>query len=336
MNVVKIAVVGVGGISQIFRIPTLKKMEEVNLVALCDVDETKVSVIANKFDIPKVYYDVQNMLKNENIDAVLICTPNNLHFPMALACLEKGIATLVEKPLALNISQTEKLVEKAKSKNVPLVVGMNNRFREDAIILKDFIEKDEIGTPFYIKAGWIKGWGRQPQQRWMSDIKIAGGGVIMDLGIQLVDLALWFLNKPKLKNIHTYSFHINTDQNIEDSALVVIETKNNITITIEISWGLHIEKDMHYFHIFGNNGAAFMNPPRINKEIHGNLVNVTPMLFHDKVELIKKTYENELGNFVSVIKGIEEPISPGEDAIYLMKILNVIYESARTGKPIDL
>ena len=336
MNKVNVAVVGIGGISQIFRIPFLKKMEDVNLIALCDIDEKKVSAIANKYNVPKVYYDIQNMIKNENIDAILICTPNIFHYPMVLASVESDIAVMVEKPLAINAVQTENLVEKAKSKKIPLIVAMNNRFRDDAVIVKEFIAKGEIGKPFYIKAGWLKAWGKSPQQKWTADIKIAGGGVIMDLGIQLIDLALWMLNNPKILNVHTYPFHIYLNKEVEDAALVVLQTNTKVTITIEISWSLHLEKDMQYFHIFGNHGAAFMNPPRLNKEIHGNLVNVTPMRFQDKADILKKTYENELRNFINVIKGVEKPISPGEDAIYVMKLMNAIYQSAKMKKSVEL
>ena len=90
MSTIKIALAGVGGISQIVRIPTLKKMEDVELVAICDLDEAKVSFIADKFDIPRAYFDIQNMLNREHLDGIFICTPNNFHYPMALASLEKA------------------------------------------------------------------------------------------------------------------------------------------------------------------------------------------------------------------------------------------------------
>ena len=109
---------------QIVRIPTLKKMEDVELVAICDVDEAKVSFIADKYDVPRVYFDFQNLLKKEELDGIFICTPNNFHYPMALASINKGIPTLVEKPVTLNSDQTQRLYENAKEKGS--AVGYRN------------------------------------------------------------------------------------------------------------------------------------------------------------------------------------------------------------------
>lgn len=335
MSKLKIALVGVGGISQIVRIPALKKMEDVELVAICDLDEAKVSFIADKYEIPRVYFDYQNLLKKEELDGVFICTPNNFHFPMALASIDKGIPTLVEKPIALNSDQTLRLYEKSKSKNTRLVVGMNYRFRDDAMILKEFMQKGEIGKPFYVKTGWLRHWSRPKLQNWLTDSKISGGGVLMDMGIQLIDLSLWLLGTPKIKNVRAYSYNLFMEGDVEDSALAIIETVNDEAITVEVSWRMHLEKDMNYAHVFGKEGSAFMNPLRLYKEMHGNLVNVTPVDFESNVDVFKKSFSNEMKNFINVLKGEEEPVTPIEDGVYLMKILDAIYTSAKNGQQID-
>ena len=332
----KIALVGVGGISQIVRIPTLKKNDDVELVALCDIDEAKVSFIADKYDVPHVYFDIQNLLKNEEIDGIFICTPNNLHYPMALASLEEGIATLVEKPVALNAIQAKKLEDKAAEKKATFVIGMNNRFREDAVILKEFLQKNELGNAFYVKTGWLKRWNRHPQLNWLSDVKISGGGVLMDLGIQLIDLALWLVDKPKVKNVRAYCYNIFTKSKAEDSALVVLETINNIAITVEVSWRLHLENDLIYTHVFGTEGGALLNPLRLNKEMHGNLVNVTPMQSNTNIDMFKKAFENEIQNFIDVIMGKAQPATPAADGVYIMKIIDAIYKSSKDGCQIEL
>ena len=336
MEKVKIALVGAGGISQVVRLPLLKNMEDVELVALCDLDDAKAGIIADKFEIDHVYYDIQNLLRREKLDGILICTPNNFHYPMSLATLERGVATLVEKPVALNAIQAKKIAKKAQEKNTPLVIGMNNRFRDDAMILKDFLEKNELGTPFYIKTGWLRNWNRQPHQGWLNDIKISGGGVIMDMGIQLIDLSLWLLGKPALKSVTTYKFNIFMQSKVEDSALIVIETSQHVVITVEIAWRLHLEKDMNYTHVFGKQGGAFMNPLRLYKELHGNLVNVTPIQKIDKKDLFMSAFEQEIRNFIDVIKGKSEPVTPAEDGVYIMTLIDAIYDSAKQGKQIVL
>ena len=335
MSKIRIALAGVGGMSQVVRIPILKKIEDVELVALCDLDEAKVSFVADKYDIPRVYFDIQYMLQREKLDGIFICTPNNLHYPMALASLEKGITTLVEKPLALNFERAERIEQKAKETKTQLVVGMNYRFRDDAIVLKEFMDNNEIGKPFYVKAGWLRQWSRPKLQTWLTDAKISGGGVLIDMGIQLIDLSLWLLNKPKVKNVNAYTYNLHQKENIEDAALAVIQTENDAVITVEVAWRMHMEKDMNYTHVFGREGGAYMNPLRLYKELHGKLVNVTPIDFESNVDVYKKSFENEISNFIGVVKGEEAPITPVEDGVYIMKVIDAIYKSAKLGKQID-
>ena len=243
MGNIKMALVGTGGISQIYRIPAIKKVSDIDLVALCDIDESKAGFIADKYQVPNIYYDIQTMLRKESLDGIIICTPNSFHYPMAFTCLENKIPTLVEKPLALNESQARRLVEKSVEKNTPLLVGMNNRFRDDVVLINDFLKDNEIGTPFYIKAGWLKKWNRIPQHQWTTDPKMAGGGVIIDLGLPLIDLALWLLEHPRVKSVRTFSYNMAYQKEVEDSALVVIETQEKVTITVEVSWCLHLESN---------------------------------------------------------------------------------------------
>jgi len=336
MEKVRVALVGVGGISQVVRIPAILKMEDVELAALCEIDEAKLGVVAEKFGINNVYFDMQNLLKSEKLDGIFICTPNNFHYPMALLALEYGIPVLVEKPMALNTEQASRLTEMSEETGVKLVVGMNNRFRDDAIILKDFLEKNELGKPFYVKCGWLRRWGRQPHQLWMNDRRISGGGVMMDMGIQLIDLALWLMGKPAVKYVRSFLYNIFENSDVEDSGLAVIETVDDAVITVEVSWRMHLEKDMNYTHVFGKQGGAFMNPLRLFKEMHGNLVNVTPVHTESNVDVFKSSFELEIRNFIEVIKGKTEPVTPAKDGEYIMRIMDAVYESARTGKQIDL
>jgi predicted dehydrogenase len=123
---------------------------------------------------------------------------------------------------------------------------------------------------------------------------------------------------------------------VEDSALIVIETTQKAVITVEIAWRSHLENDMNYTHVFGQQGGAFMNPLRLYKELHGNLVNVTPIQHMEKKDFFLSAFEKEIQNFVDVIKGEAEPVSPAEDGVYIMTLIDAIYESARQGKQIVL
>jgi predicted dehydrogenase len=250
--------------------------------------------------------------------------------------MQKNIPTLVEKPLALNLEQAKRLAEKSRETDTKLVVGMNYRFRDDAIVLKEFMDKNEIGEPYYIKTGWLRHWSRPQLQSWLTDRRISGGGVMMDMGIQLIDLGLWLIDKPKVKNVRAFTYKIFMKGDVEDSAMATIETENGAVITVEVSWRMHLEKDMNYTNVFGRAGGAFMNPLRLYKELHGKLVNMTPIDFASNVDVFKRSFENEMRNFINVIKNEEAPVTPVEDGVYVMQVLDAIYKSASTGKQIDL
>jgi predicted dehydrogenase len=336
MDKLKIAVVGAGRIAQVAHLPNWSKMDDVELVAICDVDKGKASNLTEKFNIPRWYFVLDEMLKREKLDALHICTPSLHHFPMAQLALSKGVNVLVEKPIAFNAADTKKLTDYAVQNNLTLMVGMHNRFRDDVQILRNFLAQDELGEIFYIKAGWLKRWEKQQKTDWESEMKYAGGGVLMDLGLQLMDLAFFVTGFPDLKKVRLYDYHLNPDMDVEDAALALIETKSGQTITIEISWKMHLEKDTMYTHIFGKNGAAKLNPLRIHKEMHNNLVNVSPFHQTAKVDQFKKAYSREIKHFVKVLHGDEKNMSSGEDALNVMKVLDALYESARRGEEVTL
>lgn len=336
MDKLKIAVVGAGSIAQVAHLPNWAKMDDVELVSICDVDKGKVNNLTEKFNIPRWYFVLDEMLRREKLDALHVCTPSLHHFPMTQLALSKGVNVLVEKPIAFNAKDAHKLTDYATKNNLTLMVGMHNRFRDDVQILRNFLSQGELGEIFYIKAGWLKKWEKQPMSGWYSEKKSSGGGVLIDLGLQLMDLAFFITSFPKLKKVRLYDYHLNPEVDVEDAALAVIETESGQTITIEISWKMHLEKDTMYTHIFGKNGAAKLNPLRIHKEMHHNLVNVSPFNQTTKVDQFKKAYSRELKHFVRVLRGEEQNMSSGEDALRVMTILDALYESAKRGEEISI
>ena len=336
MDKLKVAVVGVGSIAQVVHLPILKKNEDVEVVAICDVDESKVTPLLDKFKVPRWYKQVDNLLKTEKLDIVHICTSNLYHYPMAYLALKKDMNVFLEKPIALNATDAENLDKLARERNLQVLVGMHNRFREDVQILKEFLANDELGEIFYIKSGTLKKYSRNPYNTWQTNKSKAGGGVLIDLGTQLIDLAMFLMNMPKIKSVRLFEYKINPKLEVEDSALAVIETQDGLSLTIETSWKMHMEKDIHYTHIFGNKGSAYLDPLRINKELHGNLVNVTPVTNDNSAMRYKKAYEAEIRHFVNVVKGVEENKSSATDAVRVMRIIDALYQSGKTRQQIEL
>ena len=329
----KLGVVGLGWVAQIFHLPILKRLEDVEIVAICDRDKSKAKIIGDRFGINRIYTDYQQMIAEGNIDAVDVCTSTDTHLPVTLTALEAGKDVFVEKPIARRYDEAVKIVEAAKSHKRKLMVGMNNRFRPDMMILKSFLEKGEIGKVFYVKAGWLK--KISSDNRWMTQKEKSGGGVFIDLGIALLDLVLWMLNFPPVIRVNA-KMYMHKTKNVEDSCVVFLEIKYGTTLTLETSWSFQSAQDFFYCDIFGSDGSSMINPLRIHKQLHGNLVNVSPVKMESPVHILRKSYENELRHFVGAARGLHQIVSTGDEAVQRMAVVEAIYQSALKGREIRL
>lgn len=333
MEKVRLGVVGLGWIAQVVHLPMLCKLNEAEVVAICDRDKSRGRLVAEKFGITSLYSDVTQMLENEKLDAVIIATSTDSHKEVTLAALKAGKDVLVEKPIARKYDEALAMAEAVKVHKRKLMVGMNHRFRPDAMILKSFLEGKELGKVFYTKAGWLR--RKSNDSAWLTQKEKSGGGVFIDLGIVMLDMALWMMGFPEVKRVTATDFH-HTTKDVEDTSCVNIILRNGSLINIEVSWSMHVDDDQYYCHVFGTEGTASMNPLRINKELHGNVVNLAPTKIDPPQHLFKRSYENELRHFLGAIRDVHPLLSTADEAVQRMKIVDAVYKSARTGKEVAI
>jgi predicted dehydrogenase len=332
MDKVRIGIVGLGTIAQTIHLPILSKLPDAEIVAACDVDLNKATSVAKKYGIPRCYNSYDEMLKKEeDIIAVDICAPTNLHRDIAVAVLESKRDVLVEKPLARTQGESEEIVAAAKKNHRQVMVGMNNRFRPDSMILKGFIEEKALGDIFYAKAGWFR--KLDVSNPWLTRKEQSGGGVVLDLGIVMFDLAFWMMGYPEVKEVNATNYSHHT-KGVEDSSIMFMKMKNGSTLTIEASWSFESNQDFFYCDCFGTDGSGSLNPFRILKRMHGSLVNVAPASHETPQMLYRKSYENELKHWIGALRGLHAVISTGEESVHRMKIVDAIYRSARLGKAV--
>ena len=247
--------------------------------------------------------------------------------------LENKRNVLVEKPLARTEKEATDIVAAAKKHHAKLMVGMNSRFRPDAMILKSFIEENALGKIFYTKAGWFRRLA--PNREWLTKKEQSGGGVVLDLGIVMFDLALWMMGYPEVKEV-TATNYTHQTKDVEDSSIVYLKTKSGSTLTIESSWSFESNSDFFYCDIFGTAGSGSLNPFRILKRVHDNLVNVAPVTTDTPQQLYRKSYENELKHWIGALRGLHPIISTGEESVHRMKVVDMIYKSAKRGKAVPM
>ena len=331
MDKTRVLISGVGGIAQVTHLPILSKMENIEIAGVCDIEKGKAKSIAAKYNIKDHFSDFNEMISKVEADCVFITSPTGSHSDQSLKAFKKGLHALVEKPVARTYSETEKIVHAAKKAGKILMVGMNNRFRPDLMMQESFISAGELGEIFYVKTGFLK--KRSTVEKWALNKKESGGGVFMDLGIVMLDIALWVLKFPKIKSVSAVNYY-HSFKDVEDSSFALLRFANNSTVTIETSWTLHRETDLFYCNAYGREGSTGINPLSIYKQMHGTLVNVTPLKLEKPANIFKRSYEYEISHFINCVRSNTKVLSSGDEALERMKIVDAVYKSAKSGKEI--
>jgi len=351
MKKVKVAIIGTGSISN-FHMLGYKNLENVEVIAACDINKKRAEDFAEKYNIPNVFTDYNEMLKMEEIDAVSVTTWNNIHASASIAALKAGKHVFCEKPLALNAVQAQEMVDAAKKSDKILMVGFVRRFGDNTKALKDFIDNGDLGKIYYAKTGCLRKWGNPGG--WFSDKKRSGGGPVIDLGVHIIDLVRYLAGKPKavavtastfshigmkpgVKGISKYnSADYDEFNDVEDCAAALIKFDNDMTLFFETSWVQNIKDDLLYLEIYGDKAGAQMEPELELYENKGNyLTHVKPAMEPDGSGF-EHNFREETKHFIDCITNGTKCLNPGEDGVELMKILDAIYESARTGQEVKV
>ncbi len=326
MEKIKVGIIGLGGVAQLVHLPNLIKLPNAEISAVAEINKNRLQTISNKFHIKDRYTNYKEMLEKSDVEAVIIATPTNTHKEIAIDCLLAGKDVLVEKPLSRTYLEAKQVADVAKKTKRILMVGMNLRYRPDAMLLRSLINSNEIGEPFYVKCGWVR--KQSSSEKWFTNKEASGGGVIIDLGIHLLDLVLWLLSYPEVSSVATTNFYHNTN-NVEDTSISCIKCKNSAVINLEVSWSLPVEKDHFFFDVYGTKGSFSSTPLRLYKKIENDYINLTPNQIDSPPVLFKKSYLNELKSFFGAIKGLNPVFSSGEEAVQRMKVVEAMYESAK-------
>ncbi|MCK4233173.1 Gfo/Idh/MocA family oxidoreductase [candidate division WOR-3 bacterium] len=331
---IRVGIIGTGAVTQMGHIPAFKSISKAELIALCDNDEGKLKLLSKKHRIAKAYRDYEKLIDDKEIDAVVIATPNYLHLPMIEAACSAKKHILCEKPLARTAEEAKKICDVVNKAKIKFMLGLNNRFRPDVQILKKFID-GELGKIFYAKTGWLQREAFPEESSWKNLLASSGGGVLLNLGVHLLDEALWLLGCRKAKSVVGSAHFLTKKREVEDSAIALLNMEDDITLTIEVSWTLLFDKDFTFFNIFGNNGSALLNPLKIYKRMHGEIVNVTPHVEASK-NAFKFSFLLQAEHFIESLRKGKDPIFRVEEGLEIARIIDAIYKSARKKKEIKI
>ena len=330
----RIGLLGLGAIAQVVHLPILHSLPNVKLAGVCDVDQSKATAIASRFGVERVYRTDDEVFADPDLDGIIICTPSYLHHTQATAALEAGKHVLIEKPLAITSADAQKVVAAAERTGKTLMVAMNNRYRPDIQALRPFATNGELGNVFLVRGAWLNKKMRWVRPTWRHRKATAGGGAMMDLGVQTLDLAMWYLNFPKATSLMAW-MHPGEGMEVEDTAGIIVRLEDGAAVSLSLSWSLVAPRDRHYMRLLGTRGSGSIQPLQVHKEIDQGILDVTPQVEASRENMYTASYRDELEDFVETARGNRPSTIPREQ-VYLMKLVELAYVSAAESREVEV
>ena len=352
----KIALIGAGGIASTQHIPAYAGMEDVEVVAICDIKPEKAEKLAAQYGVPQTFTDYREVLKLPGLDAVDICTPNYLHSVIAVDALNSGLHVFCEKPDAVSVAEAEKMKAAAEKNGKVLMVMRNNRYMLTSAYLKKYIESGALGEVYAARCGSQRRRGIPGKGGWFTTKEQSGGGPLIDLGVHMIDLTMWLMGSPKPVAVTgcTYckfadndvSDSVNSDFgekktdgifDVEDLAMGFIRFENGACMQIEFSWASNVEKENRFFELRGTKaGAAWdavSDTLKIFEENFGTTEDRLPKIDNRQGG---SQHGANLRHFVDVLLYGAEPMFVPQQGVNMVKILEAMYQSAELGKEVQL
>jgi predicted dehydrogenase len=341
----KIALIGAGQIARVTHLPNLKKMEEVDLVGICDVNQAAAKELAHQFQIPNYYDSHHKLLHETKPDAVLVCVPNCFHYAVTIASLQAGCHVLCEKPPALTSDEAKKMEQCANEQERLLSYGFHFRHSIEVQLLKEKIDRGEMGTIYGGTVSWrrrrgIPGWGN------FTNKSIQGGGPLIDIGAHFLDLTCYLLDYPKIS-------YVCANQNnrlgkmaaaglmgswdreqftVEDSLFGYIQFENGSSINVDCAFAINQkEKDYQKILLYGERLGASVFPLALYGEENGVVIDQEyPYL------PARDRHFDCVRNFVRACLNEETLLITARSGCYLQEVICALYQSAATKKPVML
>lgn len=354
MEKIKVGVIGCGGIANGKHLPSIKRNGNMEIVAFCDIIKERAEKAKEEYGTPdaRIYTDYKDIVKEKEITALYVLTPNKSHADISIAAMKSGKHVMCEKPMAKTYEDAKRMVEAAKETGKILTIGYQNRYRQDSIYLKKACENGELGEIYYAKAHAIR---RRAVPTWgvFLNEEEQGGGPLIDIGTHALDLTLWMMDNYEPESVMGSVYRKLADQKetanafgewdskeftVEDSAFGFIKMKNGATITLEASWALNsLDVDEAKTSLCGTKAGADMKDGlRINGVKYNKQYVEKPDLSSGGVAFYEGETEKESDIeqkvfYEAITKGTELVVKP-EQALVITRILEAIYESGRTGK----
>jgi len=331
----RLGIVGAGAVTQVAHLPVLKKIKQIEVVALVDGDLVKASALADRFGVPNAFEDIQEMIASTQLDALLVCTPNHLHESHVLLGLSSGLHVMVEKPIATSTAGAERIRDAAARSGKLVMTAMTHRYRRDVQALRGFIEKGSLGSITSLQGVWHTFRPSRAVLGWRERKAEAGGGAMLDLGLTVLDLSLWLVGNPAPVRVSATFDRLEDPRAVEQAGSAYVVCDNGASIWVDVNWRHVGPGERFEVGLRGTKGSGGINPLRVWQDLNGIATDVAPTGAGTVENLFTSAVRAEWAHFLTAVA--DRSKSPSLDAqVRLHRLVDAIYRSAAEGKEITL
>jgi predicted dehydrogenase len=343
MEKTKVAIFGCGFIANIHMESYHRFVPDAKVVAVYGRNKEKAKAFAETYGIDAYYDDIDELLQNSDCEVVDICIPNYAHYDACIKSAKAGKHVISEKPLALTLEQADEMIEECNKAGKKLMYAEELCFAPKYERVRMLVESGAVGKLYMIKQA-EKHSG--PHSRWFYEKELAGGGVMMDMGCHALAWFRWILGgDPKIKSVYASMATVMHDTECDDNTVTLIEFENGVLGIAEDSWAKHGGMDDR-IEVYGDKGVSYADLFRGNSaltysedgydyamEKAGSSKGWTFTVYE---EAFNQGYPQELAHFIDCIRNDLEPKVTGADGKAVLEMIYAAYESAKTGKKVEL
>ncbi|MEW4326515.1 Gfo/Idh/MocA family oxidoreductase [Rossellomorea marisflavi] len=340
MKLLKIGVIGCGSISKHRHIPEYMANEHAEIVAVCDIVKDRAQEMADQIGA-KAYTDYKDLLKDESIEAVSVCTPNALHAPISVDALKAGKHVLCEKPMATSTEEAEAMIVAANEADRKLMIGHNQRFVPSHQKAKELISKGEAGKIYSFRTafghGGPEGWSVDGKDSWFFRKEEAFIGAMGDLGVHKTDLMRYILGEEFVEVGAFVETSSKENADVDDTAVCVLKTESGTIGTLAASWSY--QKEDNSTVIYGEKAVLRLEEDPVNSLV----------VQYSTGEVVKyelggiqtnddggQSASGVIDRFVTAVVEDVPAAVPGEEAMKSLQVVLGALESSKTKQIIRL
>jgi predicted dehydrogenase len=340
---VEVGLIGSQFISSIHA-EALKSCSQARIAAVASPSPGNAAHFAERFGISRSFTNYRQLLDLPEIRMVVVGVPNDLHCQVVIDAAAAGKHVVIEKPLCLNLAEADRMIAACRQAGVKLMYAEELCFAPKYVRLKQLLDSGALGQPTLLKQS-EKHSGPHASHFW--DVERSGGGVTMDMGCHAVEFFRWMLGRPPIKTVYA---QMSTQVHVEktrgdDNSILILEFENGTVAVAEESWtklgGMDDRAEIH-----GSEGVAYADL------LHGNAIETYSRGGYDyAVEKAGTTrgwsftiyeeawnygFHSEMAHFVDCVQNYKPPLVTGDDARVVLEVIFAAYESARTGRKVEL